>query len=124
LNPLRKAYVVMLQLLLNIVKNTDVPDAAFPDVAISESAASLPSGLLGAASELPLCSAATWALSATRLLQMLVSISRFVVGFVLPTQRYRSIMYQYITNNDRYQRQKPIIWICCLTKVMHLVSGE
>jgi hypothetical protein len=60
----------------------------------------------------------------TRLLQMLVGIGRYVVGFVLPTERYRSIMYQYITNNDRCQRQKPIVWNRCLTKVMHLVGGE
>ncbi len=59
-----------------------------------------------------------------RLLQMLVGIGHFVVGFVLLTERYRSIMYWYITNNDRCQRQKLIVWNRCRTKVMHLVGGE
>ncbi len=60
----------------------------------------------------------------SRLFQMLVGIGRYIVSFGLITELYWSIIYQYITNNDRWPWQKLIVWNSCLTKEMHIVGGE
>ncbi len=45
-----------------------------------------------------------------RLLQMLVGSGRFVVDFAVPTQRLRYVMYWYIAENGRWQRDITIVW--------------
>ncbi len=48
-----------------------------------------------------------------RLLQMLVGSGCFVVGFAVPTKRLRCVMYWYIAENDRWQRDTTIVWNRC-----------